>query len=825
MKYFFSLLIIISQCFVVNGLEIFSPNTPIFVEKKDLDQKRSDKNNKYLNPRCDSCFFYHLDLDYPGMEDVKSAAAIGDYAKAKAAYLEFRKYKSKPKWHINPNNKPMKASMVTDINGDRVINRIIGANMGAPEVYLGKDINWEFNPVDSLQPHFTKEWTWQNLNRGRMWSTLGEAYWNTLDEKYAKEWVAIQEDWINDNPVPLDADPGATLTWRTIEAGIRISRWMNAYYSFLHSPSFTPEAHATFVKGIIEHGQRLERVTTEQPERSSNWVTMECNGLGTIGILFPELAFSDHFFEAAIRKMDVELTNQVYPDGTQIELTSGYHQVSRENFMKLARFAIFNNVSLPDKYMEKLKKMYWFNLKMMDPLGNLPPFNDSRITHVLASLEEAYDIWKDDEFLFGATLGKEGKKPDFDSYYLDWAGYYIMRSGWEINDNCLYFDAGPLGHGHEHEDMLNLYLYSQGEILLTEAGNFTYDASKWRRYAISTMGHNTIVVNGKEQHRRGYPGGRVVKEPIPNPWVTTPLFDFGRGVYSSGYQENVYKPVAYRPREYSGPRDTSVWHTRNVIFLKPYYYLVVDFLDGQGDHRYDALFHLNAPDALIIDSSQSVHTLRDGNIQLGLYPMNTENMTVRMVKGQEDPVLGWIPSQKEPIPTVVFTKNEEAPATFSTLLYPYSKEQPNISYKEIMSQQKSAWGRLINSPYETIALILKKEDQVSSWISQTEMVPEFSTDASVVVIRRPHRKNDNFYGFNAISYFRGDDVQFTLGETSSLVFVIKAANIYEWYNPTEQEIDVNMTAPFARKLKLPAGKWIQMDAEGSREIGDINPLF
>ncbi len=797
-----------------------------FSDLNSQDSIHQKKDKKYISPRQDSGFFSLLDLNFPGMEDVKRSIENGDPEMAKKHYLVFRRERSKARWHIDPSAKPLKPVSTEYPKADQVMKNIISPYLGAPQVTLPDDIDWEFNPVDPSEPHFTKEWTWSALNRMSFWNTLGEAYWHTLNENYAKKWVAQMTDWVKSYPVPLDAQFDSTLTWRTIESGIRMyGSWMNSYYYFLHSSSFTPDAHATFVKGIIEHGQRLEKITVGYPERSSNWVTMECNGLGTIGILFPELKMAESFKTIAFGRLLTELDKQVYPDGAQFELSPGYHQLAQNNFMRLARLAQKNNIAIPGGYFEKLKKMYAFNLIMMDPSGNLPPFNDSHPLSARSSLKVAHEVWGDEYFLFGASSGKEGKKPDFDSYYLDWAGYYVMRSGWEIQDNCLYFDAGPVGHGHEHEDMLNLYLYSQGEILLTEAGNFPYDASKWRRYAISTSGHNTIVVDGKEQHRRGFPGGRVVKEPIPNPWVTSPLFDFGRGIYSSGYQENIYKPVAYRPREYSGPRDTSVRHTRNVIFMKPYYYMVVDFLDGQGDHRYDALFHLNAPDARLIESNQSVHTLRDGNVQLGLYPMDAENMKVTIVKRQEEPVLGWIPAQKNPIPTVVFTKNEETPATFSTFLYPYNQEVPDVHYKAIMMPHKSVWGRLINTPHETMALLLKRDGLASPSVLKPEMVPEFSTDASMVIVRRPHGKEESYYGFNAISEFRRDDLHFTLGESSSLVFVKKADNVYQWYNPTGHEINLNMTAPYVTKLNLPAGLWMQLDAEGIMELKDLNTLF
>jgi hypothetical protein len=777
-----------------------------------------DYINKYLSTRNDSSFFALLDLDFYGMEEVKRYVVTKDWENAKNAYLKFRREKIKTKWNVDPVDKPDVPNSDVYPQADLVMKNIIGPSMGAPQVYLGEKINWDFNPVDPSEPHFTNEWTWQNLNRMRSWNTLGSAYWYTLDEKYAKKWIELMVDWVRSNPVPLGADHNETLTWRTIEAGIRMNgSWMNSYFYFLNSPSFDPEAHITFVKGVIEHGLRLQKITLDYPTRRTNWVTMECNGLGTIGILFPELKLAESFRSVAFNKMSMELDSQVYPDGAQIELSPGYHQTSRSNFMRLARLAQMNNVSLPDGYINKLKKMYEFNLYMMDPSGHLPPFNDSGPVNAVPSLREAFEIWGDKKFLFGATLGKEGERPEFDSYYFNWAGYYVMRSGWDVLDNCLYFDAGPVGYGHEHEDMLNLYLYSRGKILLTEAGNYSYDLSKWRRYALSTASHNTIIVDGKEQHRRSIYSSRLIKEPLDNPWVTSPLFDYGRGTYSSGYQTNKYKAVPYRPREYVGERNTSINHTRHVIFLKPHYYLAIDFLQGEGEHQYDAHFHLDAPDARIIES-KAVHTLRKDDVQLGLYPMDISNMEVKIIKGQKDPLLGWIPREKRAIPTVVFSKKEKAPSTFSTLLYPYTTIRPDVDFANIMEDEVNFWGKQISTPHETVAVLVNRTAEQSNTRIFSSIVPEFTTDAQVIVIRNPKDKDANYFGFSGISEYRGGNLIFKLRFRASILKVEDDEDQLLFYNPGDEDIYISISNPVEGAYILPVKKWMKLDATGLREV-------
>ncbi len=52
------------------------------------------------------------------------------------------------------------------------------------------------------------------------------------------------------------------------------------------------------------------------------------------------------------------------------------------------------------------------------------------------------------------------------------------------------------GYGHAHADNLSLALFAKGEEMLSDIG---YTHSKLRRWTISTVGHNTVVIDRKDQ--------------------------------------------------------------------------------------------------------------------------------------------------------------------------------------------------------------------------------------------------------------------------------------------------------------------------------------
>jgi hypothetical protein len=531
--------------------------------------------------------------------------------------------------------------------------------------FLGEDIDWESNNRKPTEPEFTPEWTY-SLNRFFQWQTLGEAYWATGDEKYAREWIAQMRDWVEDNPYPRFTTGNRSLTWRTIEAGIRTSTsWPDSLMYFLGSPSLQPDDLVLFLKSWIEHAHHLMRITVDYPEHGGNWVTMECNGLGHLAVLLPECKDSDLWLKTASDRLALELERQVYPDGAQKELTTHYHQVSLENFVSLYKFATDNGRPMPESYLANLQRMYEYDLKAMDPEGMLPPLNDAGRTRVRHLLKQGAELFGREDFLWAATSGRKGTLPEFGSLAMPWAGQYVMRSSWGPDACFSLFESGPYGTGHQHEDKLSLYIHALGRELLSEGGTYRYDQSAYRRYVLSTWAHNTILVDGQGQHRRGLRELYETDQPVDNLWLQTDLFDAADGVYDSGY----------------GPkRDTRVQHERTVVFLRNDYWVVLDRVHGEGKHKLDVLWNLKAKAAPQIANSLAAHGTDPGVPNLLVTPSPVPGLKLDIVTGRRDPPLGFSPaSRKTPIPVLVYQAPLAGAVTMAWVLTPYEGGVPNVT--------------------------------------------------------------------------------------------------------------------------------------------------
>ncbi len=623
-----------------------------------------------------------LNLDAPGLEAVKAAAQTGSMEAVKEAYLRYRRTACPAKWDIAPSSKPAAAQAQSDPAGDALCRHILDFSntkyhIIPQPVDMGKDFNWTHNPRQPTDPSYTQEFTWCEVSRTQFWNKLADAYWKTLDEKYATEWVAQMLDFCRKNPRHHQLAPGEPSLWRTLDSSERMyDSWPYAYYHFLESPAFTPEAQWIYLRSVIDHAEHLKE-GLQIPDRKGNWVASECFGLLSAGILFPELKAAQGWRDFALERLVEEAECSVPPDGFEAELTPGYHYFALSCFTGPLKLAKLNHVPLPEVLRAKILSMYQAPVLVMDQSGETVPTNDSWKANAAKYAQEGLNLLGDDPLLlWAATHGEKGTAPAA-STMLPYAGFYTMRAGWKPDDLFLFFRAGPTGFAHDHEDMLEVVLRAWNKTLLFDPGSYHYDHSDWRRYAIGTASHNTIIVDGKWQHRGSS------KPPVTecrNPWQVTGLFDYVSGRYDGGYQKSVYDGTKqYIPQIWEGQPDFSVSHTRHVLFLKPWYALVVDTLDGTGTHEYEAHFNLDSPSAVLDPATQAVTSQNAaGEAQVALFPLNRDGLETEIVQGRKEPLLGWMPGAHRPTPTVCYRKKQPAPANFVTFLYPFKDQQPSL---------------------------------------------------------------------------------------------------------------------------------------------------
>ncbi len=752
------------------------------------------------------------------MEKVKAAAEAGDMPATQKAYLEYRRHVAGGKWRVMPADMPTHASASDDPIGDEILRHHIRNffyGFSPREADMGKDFNWTFNPVNPKSEEFSFEWTYCAISRTQFWEKLADAYWKTRNEKYAREWANEVEDFAVKNPRNHELEAGEVSMWRTLDASIRMSEsWPYAYSHFVDSPSFSPAAQWTYLKLIRDHAILLEDGLKSQ-ERTGNWVSSECYGLYTLAVLFPELKDSERWRKLAEGRMLNELNRMVPPDGFEAELTPNYHIVSLEGFLGVLNLARLNNVPTSAAFQKKINSMYRALVMVMSQDGTLVPTNDSGEFNAIDLARQGLKLGPDPLLEWAASHGARGTGLR-DSTMLPYAGFYAMRGGWKPNDLFLFFRAGPAGIGHEHQDMLEVVLKRWGKTLLLDPGNSLYDHSDFRRFVIGTASHNTITVDGKWQHRAT--DKAPVLDPVKNPWVTTPLFDFTSGTYDSGYQKSVYDPnMEYQPQTWAGEPDRSISHTRRVLYLRPYYVLLLDTVDGTGMHEVDSHFNIGAPSVRIDKKRQVAFSENTDGIQIALYPMERENLNVRVIQGEHG-----APDIKWPVPTVEFSKTQQAPAIFGTFLYPYRVIEPEFSSAALGTDQPAVWEKSIHTSLEDAEVVLAKDGHTMSLSLESALAAaKIDAEAASLIVRRPKGEHRVLLGGWDLTSYRDNDLELQTTAPASLV-IVRQSDHRDIMNAGSATISITLQRPAAGNITLAPMSAIRVDSSGVHPVKDLS---
>ncbi|MBC7891710.1 MAG: alginate lyase family protein [Sphingobacteriaceae bacterium] len=481
-------------------------------------------------------------------------------------------------------------------------------------------------------PNKDIEWAYF-LNRMNYFESLLSAYCQTGNPVYAGKFNQLLLDWITSNPAPENQLHNAP--WRVLEVGLRLfGPWPTAFYGFQQTPAFTPLARLLMLMSIQEQAVYVRKFHWEH----HNHGVMELNGLTRIALCFPEFKQADAWYQHALVKMAEEFRFQSYPDGAMKELTSSYHWVVVRNFLAYLDLHKIYRKPLSPKFSQIVENMCNYMAYTARPDGYGLLNNDADLLNNFEILKPLLSDFPRSDWRYLFTHGKEGRLPPQTSLMFPWAGQFVMRNGWgetKGNEHFAYFDVGPWGTSHQHNDKLHLSVYANGREILCDAGRMYYKVDKWRQFVNLSAAHNVISLNGRGQDKT-QPEATV---PVPDSsYNIQPGLDFCIGTYQGGFGDQHELPSLNRvpPTEKITGR-----HTRAVLYLKNKYWVVVDQVESDRPLTVTAYWHF-APACTVMPDGPSVKTVDVAKGNLRIAPVSTLNWAVEVIKGQETPtVQGW----------------------------------------------------------------------------------------------------------------------------------------------------------------------------------------
>jgi hypothetical protein len=602
-----------------------------------------------------------LDGDNPALTGVAAALNSNPGAGAETLLAYFRS-RQVPRFFFRWDERDALSALVgpaarsaTIAAADQAVQRTFRFR-GQPPVTFDGAPDWAHRPQGNI------DWMW-DLNRHFYFVTLGQAFWYTGDARYARAFVELATDWLARNPAD-ETQPNWT---NPFEVACRVNTWLWAYFLFLQSDALDPGPHLNLLQGLWTHGAYLDACL--ELHVPNNHLLLEVKALAMLGLLLPEFKAARRWRQRGRHLLEREVARQVCADGVHIERVPHYHRLIAGELLEWLVLLDNNQQAAPPAFVDHCLRMFEFERDLTRPDGQIPLFGDSahddpHIRFVSApggaALFRRPDLKTPHRSLNEMTvwlLGPERvrqfqtlpAKPPAPSRCFPEGGYAVMRDRWAADSLYLALDCGPFGFDlapkHGHADALSFELHARGHPQLVDAGVYSFHlGDRWRQTFRGTAAHNTVVVDGLDQSML-LDSGRVWRPArvTLNDWVTHPAFDFVDASHD-GYRR-LPDPMTHR---------------RMILFVKPEYWLIVDWLEGLGAHTFEALFHF-PPQSVVRLVPQTGAAATD---DLFVVPCRRPGLTAATTEGW----VSYRSGDKQPAPVVSHTLKASAPAGFQTLV-------------------------------------------------------------------------------------------------------------------------------------------------------------
>lgn len=570
---------------------------------------------------------------------------------------------------------------------------------GTEETRIGMPITWYRDPVSG------KDWPllyWERvqhravgdvdavweLGRHLFLPSLGRAFLYTGEERYRKTYFDIVDDWIAATPY------GFGVHWCSpLEGTTRIISWLSTLMPLLPLPEQYARSFCAQIARLCQETEHIFGHLSTNWEYPNNHLIGECVGVLIMCFLLPELLCNSIDRERVENILVRELLRQVDSQGLHRELCPFYHQFVLHLLTYLQLVYSRSGKPIPDAIVRTAQRLSAAVKVLMSPKGYLPFYIGDRVTgemeryfvpevsarelvfivEWLSKTGSNLDCWTEAVvWHIGAPRKKssgEGavyRESKRRSFVLGDSGWCISRCGKEPDDWWLLFKAGVMGYGHAghgHADALAVCARIGEQLVLADPGTFTYSGPReWRSYFRSTAAHNTMRVDGKEQ---AVPQGVFGWDRRVDATLIGAITGDSYDVFAAYH--DAYAPVR---------------HTRFVIAIHERFWLIVDYLSGDGSqHGWEILWHL-APCQTVIGDDNRVMVHFD-TLYAILDVKSSCQFSQDLFIGSTDPIWGWFSPAyyiKVPSPTVVYRGETSTPLWVASLIVP-SKSPIDVQWE------------------------------------------------------------------------------------------------------------------------------------------------
>ncbi|MGV9941488.1 alginate lyase family protein [Streptomyces sp. NPDC003401] len=514
---------------------------------------------------------------------------------------------------------------------------------------------------------------------------LAAAYALTGDERYAERVAEHLRSWWAANP------PLRGVHWVSgIELGIRLLSWV----WIRRLLDGWPDAAALFEDNPVAleqiwHHQRWLAAFPSRGSSANNHVVAEAAGQLAAACAFGWFPSSGRWRTGALRSLERHLRANTFPSGLNRELATEYHGLVLELGLAAVAEADAAGVPVPASVRLVLLRMTDALAAVVDNRLRPPRQGDADDGHGLVLDGPDTDRWASllatGDAVFGrlpwwptvtgtdvrtpllaalvrpyaknadaAAVTRPASRP---AHFPD-AGLTVLRGPGEIWCRC---DGGPHGFlsiaAHAHADALSVEVRHDGVDVLADPGTYCYHGQpEWRRYFRSTLGHNTLRLDGGDQSVSGGPF-LWTRQARSRVLAVDTSGTSGAGTAHWCAEHDGYRPTVHRRRVEltAGSRELRV----------------VDEVRGGPRRTVHLAFHLGpAIAADLVGNRAALTWIRDGEGRSAELDL-PGRLSWRAHRGETDPPLGWYSAgfgRREPATTLVGTGVADGAEGFTTVL-------------------------------------------------------------------------------------------------------------------------------------------------------------
>lgn len=572
------------------------------------------------------------------------------------------------------------------------------------QIQLTNDIDWHFDvtsgkrfplsfskDIDIRSDRFGSAKAVWEINRLQFLLPLAVRYAQTKDPADLQKFVSLLKSWINENPYLRGVN-----WYSNIEVNIRLIVWYFCWQVLWQNKTLKEDkAFVQFVikewlPCIYEHCV-YSHANPSKYSSANNHLVAEYSGLFVASCCWP---FSEYttWRKYALKGLENELQLQYSKNGINKEEASEYIQFITDLFLIPFAVGKQHGISFSESYRNSLYQIFTYLTNLLDIKNNYRKYGDEDDGKVLVTdpnphfdnfasiLTSGVVLFKEGKFKLVSgqyelknwlLWGNEGKSNyEFCSpitsgnetaFYPEEGHFIFKKRTAEKKEIYLHLDAAPLGFlsiaAHGHADALSVALTLDGNPFLVDPGTFTYHTdANWRNFFISTMAHNTICIDGKNQ----------ALQAGPTMWLKhyqTKVLDMGKE-----------KGKEWVSASHNGYEKLGCSHRRTVVFEKAHdRFVITDTVHTNNEsHQIHQPWHLH-PGVKVTSLQANQYHLKNTSGGRSVRISFDPRLSFEPIFGQESPVMGWYsPSflQKEPT-TVLLGKvqtTEKKEIIFQTII-------------------------------------------------------------------------------------------------------------------------------------------------------------